>query len=392
MCVSYWDNEEDLPQDYVKAKSGLEYIDPYDLENISYHVRKGRGVQLGKNVHRACQKKLNNILTYEYLMLGRGHHNKTYVRLERERTIENRNAEMSNVILGVMVGFYVLSFIAFMTYLELIVLRRLKLLREAVARLSAMDNSDDEFYGDGDPFADDDDDDDDVNNDVNKSKGDVGKKGNAKERKTDEIGSLRFLAKMQVESLRKRYDEVINHLRVEKTTNDHIFDVVSLMSMTKERKDKHFIRARLPKSPCASNTTLHHVFTCPVTLEFFKDYCAGEGKLSYIFFFLDVMWLRTLEAVAASGKKHPASPAVVATAKMIGQKYILRKGSSHIELKKEIRQKICALESYTQGMYDEAYEEVVGKLEVLLEGFMKSHQYKEATTILSIKAGDPMDP
>ena len=131
--MSYWDNEEDLPQDYVKVMPGMEYIDPYDLENISYHVRKGKGVHLGKNVHRACQKKLSKVLTYEYLMLGRGHHNKTYIRLERERTIENRNVKTSSVMVGAMVAFYILCFLAFMTYLELIVLRRLKLLREAVA-------------------------------------------------------------------------------------------------------------------------------------------------------------------------------------------------------------------------------------------------------------------
>ena len=386
--MSYWDDEKDLPQDYKSVLSKLEAMKPYDTgENISYTVKKSSSISFGENVHRVCSKKLSNMLTLEYLMLGRGHENKTYIRLERERTIENRNVKTSSVMMGAMVGFYVLSFIAFMIYLELIVLRRLKLLREAVARLSAMDNSEDEFYGDSDPFADDDDDDD--NNNTAASAGN----GRAKGRKEDEIGNLRFLAKMQVESLRKRYDEIISRLRVEKTINDHIFDVVSLMSLTRERKDKHFIRARLPKPQCAtSNATLHHVFTCPVTLEFFKDYCADEGKLSYIFFFLDVMWLRTLETVAASSKKHGTSPAVVATAKMIGQKYILRKGSSHIELKKEIRQKICALENYAQGMYDEAYEEVVEILEVLLRGFMKSHQYKEATTILSIKAGDPMDP
>lgn len=299
-----------------------------------------------------------------------------------------------------LIAFYIFSFVVLIAYLELIVLKRLKMIRDSITKLSAMDGyssgtnpSDDDDLGGytGDPFDED-------NNNNNGSSNNV-----PHDRRLDEIGNLRFLAKMQVETLRRRYTDTINRLRTERVINDHIYDVIALMSLTKERRDKKFIRARLPKSPCASDLSLHHAFTCPVTLEFFKDYCADVGKLSYIFFFLDIMWLRTLEATAAasggggggggggSGKKkqNAAGAAAVAAAKMIGQKYILRKGSSYIELKKETRQKICALESYAVGMYDEAYEEVVEILDGLLAEFGKSHQYKEATTILSIKAGDP---
>lgn len=385
-----------MPKDYKEVVDTFGDNTPYNINDTSYLVKRHTdGVSKGKNAHRSCPKnlKLEETLTYEYIKLGQGHANKTYIRLERERTIENRNNRVSNIMIIALIIFYILSFIALALYLEFIVLKRLKLIRGSITRLSAMTGydsgagggggtSEDDDFGE-DPFADEDSSN--GNNNGNSA-------AEFHDRRLDEIGNLRFLAKMQVESLRRRYTETVGKLRVERVVNDHIYDVISLMSLTKERKDKKFIRARLPKSACVGELTLHHVFTCPVTLEFFKDYCSGVGKLSYIFFFLDIMWLRTIEATAAasaSGKKRQHAPAAVAAAKMIGQKYILRKGSSYIELKKETRQKICAMESYAVGMYDEAYEEVLEILNGLLPEFGKSHQYREASTILSIKAGDP---
>ena len=386
MCVSIWDSEEDLPKDYKEVVDTFGDNTPYSIADTEYLVKRHTdGVAKGKNVHRSCpkNKKLEETLTYEYIKLGKGHKNKTYIRLERERAIENSSNRVSNIMITALIIFYILTFIALALYLEFIVLKRLKIIRSSIARLSAMTGydsaggaSEDDEFG-VDPFAEED-------------GGAQGDNQAPHDRRLDEIGNLRFLAKMQVESLRRRYTDTVAKLRVERVVNDHIYDVISLMSLTKERKDKRFIRARLPKSACVGELDLHHVFTCPVTLEFFKDYCSGVGKLSYIFFFLDIMWLRTIEATAASSanKKRQHSPEAVAAAKMIGQKYILRKGSSYIELKKETRQKIVSMESYSVGMYDEAYEEVLEILNGLLVDFGKSHQYKEASTILSIKAGD----
>ena len=382
LCVSIWYSKEDLPKDYKEVVDTFGDNTPYSTNDTEYLVLKHIGhIVYGKNSRRTCPSNVNLgwTKTYEYFKLGQGkQENKTYIRLERERVIENSSNTASGIMGAMLLGLFVFDLIVILVYLEFIILKRLEIIRASIARLSAMSGydsagsaSEDDEFG-VDPFAED------------KATHETG---------GDEIGNLRFLAKMQVESLRRRYTDTVAKLRVERVVNDHIYDVISLMSLTKERKDKRFIRVHLPKAVCTDGLTIHHVFTCPVTLEFFKDYCSGVGKFSYIFFFLDIMWLRTIEATAAgtssNKRKQQQIGAAVAAAKMIGQKYILRKGSSYIELKKETRQKIVSMESYSVGMYDEAYEEVLEILNGLLVDFGKSHQYKEATVILSIKAGDP---
>ena len=385
VCLSLWDDPAKFPK-VVQDSLSMTVSSPV-LGSNTYITKRTSKSSIVKNdaTFKAC---INNYAGFGknamsgYVKVTGKYDNTTNLvfRVDNDRTLENMNNNMSIITLAIMFCILVVLYIVLHLYLELVILKRLRKLRDLISRLSLIDEAmhPDAVFGEVEAA----------------EAAAAGPEGAKKTLRTGaEIGGLMFLAKKRIELLTRRYKRTVAELQREESISFNLELATERLVLAKGRPESSMpVELQFGNSPPGDTfhgrkLTLMSVFKNPHAFELFKDYCerdmADSNAARYLFFVLDVCWLRNLAAI--KHKHYGSKPKiVVGTARIIGQSYISQHGAMNIKLSKAVKRKLLTYKSYAEGMYDDAFHEAITFLNAAFENFKKTKAFLEMKSILAI--------
>lgn len=340
--------------------------------------------------YRACWDKMSygQKRTGGYLKLNDGLSTGNAVfRVEDDRIFGNFISTETKLLLYIyLFVFIIFIYGVFHLYYELVIIHRIKILRGSLSSMLVDEHGNSCEHEDHDNHE---------------------HHAEARKMKLDELGTLKFIARKRIEVLKARREASIKKLIKERERTDILVDSENMFTLSNGRIGRGFLQSmemtrqgnsKMMTSGVTFNNqhddvrindqkvTLMSIMNNPYGFEMFKDYCNATDNQNYLFFVLDVCYLRSLEKFYH--KKWLGSgdnPKIVNLAKMIGQKYIAKMGSMNIEISKAGRRKLMNLKNYAPGMYDDAFLEIVAKLNNVFKEFKHDYRFQELKIIIEFQ-------
>lgn len=345
--------------------------------------------------YRKCWKKISygQKRTGGYLKINDGiNPGNAVFRVEDDRIFGNFISTETKLLLYIyLFVFIVVIYGVFHLYYELVIIHRIKKLRGSLSSMLIDEHGNSREHEDHDNHE---------------------HHAEARKLKLDELGTLKFIARKRIEVLKARREASIKKLIKERERTDILIDSENMFVLSNGRTGRGFLQSMEKTKGVNSGikpnrnasfsvsvnspydetkisdqkVTLMSIMNNPYGFEMFKDFCNATGNTNYLFFVLDVSYLKTLDQVyhkkrLGSGDNNK----IVNLAKMIGQKYIAKMGSMNIEISKAGRRKLMNLKNYEHGMYDDAFLEIVGKLNNVFKEFKEDYRFQELKIIIDFQ-------